>query len=73
MSKLSTTTKGAATPNRATTHPGEVLKSMFSQGIQTTMIVMGLNLVKSFFKICDRIHYGELMADIRRLLPCFHF
>jgi len=29
MSKLSTTTKGVATPNRVTTHPGEVLSEEF--------------------------------------------
>ncbi len=29
MSKLSTITKGVATPNRVTTHPGEVLSEEF--------------------------------------------
>ena len=29
MSKLSTTTKGVATPNRVTTHPGEILAEEF--------------------------------------------
>jgi plasmid maintenance system antidote protein VapI len=29
MSKLSTITKGVATPNRMTTHPGEVLSEEF--------------------------------------------
>jgi hypothetical protein len=29
MSKLSTTTEGVATPNRVTTHPGEVLGEEF--------------------------------------------
>jgi hypothetical protein len=30
MSKSSTTTKGVPTPNRVTTHPGEVLSESFS-------------------------------------------
>ena len=44
MSKLSTTTKGAATPNRATTHPGEVLSEEFLKPLGMSVNALALAL-----------------------------
>jgi addiction module HigA family antidote len=46
MSKSSTTTKGAATPNRVTTHPGEVLAEEFLKplGLSVNALAMALRV-----------------------------
>jgi len=46
MSKLSTTIKGVATPNRVTTHPGEVLGEEFLQplGMSVNALAMALRV-----------------------------
>jgi addiction module HigA family antidote len=44
MSKLSTNTKGAATPNRATTHPGEVLSEEFLKPLGMSVNALALAL-----------------------------
>jgi addiction module HigA family antidote len=44
MSKLSTTTKGAATPNRVTTHPGEVLSEEFLKPLGMSVNALALAL-----------------------------
>jgi hypothetical protein len=40
-------------------HFGKSLESVLPDFIQAAVIIVGLKLVKSFFKICDRIHCGE--------------
>jgi addiction module HigA family antidote len=44
MSKLSTTTKGVATPNRVTTHPGEVLSEEFLKPLGMSVNALALAL-----------------------------
>jgi addiction module HigA family antidote len=46
MSKSSITTKGGATPNRVTTHPGEVLSEEFliPLGMSVNALAMGLRV-----------------------------
>jgi antitoxin HigA-1 len=44
MSKSSTTTKGVATPNRVTTHPGEVLREEFLEPLGISVHALGLAL-----------------------------
>jgi antitoxin HigA-1 len=46
MSKSSITTKGVATPNRLTTHPGEVLAEEFLKplGLSVNALAMGLRV-----------------------------
>ena len=46
MSKSSTTTRGAATPNRVTTHPGEVLGEEFLHplGMSVNALAMALRV-----------------------------
>jgi addiction module HigA family antidote len=46
MSKSSITTKGVATPNRVTTHPGEVLSEEFliPLGMSVNALAMGLRV-----------------------------
>ncbi len=46
MSKSSITTKGAATPNRVTTHPGEVLAEEFLKplGLSVNALAMALRV-----------------------------
>jgi antitoxin HigA-1 len=46
MSKSSTTTKGVATPNRVTTHPGEVLREEFLKpfGISVHALALALRV-----------------------------
>ena len=46
MSKSSTTTKGVATPNRLTTHPGEVLAEEFLNplGLSVNALAMALRV-----------------------------
>jgi addiction module HigA family antidote len=46
MSKSSTTTKGVATPNRVTTHPGEVLGEEFLRplGLSVNALAMALRV-----------------------------
>ena len=46
MSKLSTITRGVATPNRLTTHPGEVLAEEFLQpfGLSVNALAMALRV-----------------------------
>jgi addiction module HigA family antidote len=46
MSKSSTITKGVATPNRVTTHPGEVLKEEFLDplGLSVNALAMALRV-----------------------------
>jgi addiction module HigA family antidote len=46
MSKLSTTTKALATPNRLTTHPGEVLSKEFLKplGMSTNALAIALRV-----------------------------
>jgi addiction module HigA family antidote len=46
MSKSSITTKGIATPNRVTTHPGEVLSEEFliPLGMSVNALAMGLRV-----------------------------
>jgi addiction module HigA family antidote len=46
MSKSSTTTKGVATPNRVTTHPGEVLGEEFLDplGMSANALAMALRV-----------------------------
>ena len=44
MSKLSTTIKGAATPNRVTTHPGEVLSEEFLKPLGMSVHALALAL-----------------------------
>ena len=44
MSKLSTTTKGVATPNRVTTHPGEVLGEEFLKPLGMSANALALAL-----------------------------
>jgi addiction module HigA family antidote len=46
MSKSSTTTKGVATPNRVTTHPGEVLSEEFLDplGMSANALAMALRV-----------------------------
>jgi antitoxin HigA-1 len=46
MSRLSTTTKGVATPNRVTTHPGEVLSEEFLDplGMSANALAMALRV-----------------------------
>jgi antitoxin HigA-1 len=46
MSKLSITTKGVATPNRVTTHPGEVLREEFLNplGMSVNSLAMALRV-----------------------------
>ena len=46
MSKSSITTKGVATPNRVTTHPGEVLSEEFliPFGMSVNALAMGLRV-----------------------------
>jgi addiction module HigA family antidote len=46
MSKSSTTTKGIATPNRVTTHPGEVLNEEFLRplGMSVNALAMALRV-----------------------------
>jgi antitoxin HigA-1 len=44
MSKSSTTTKGVATPNRVTTHPGEVLREEFLKPLGISVHALALAL-----------------------------
>jgi antitoxin HigA-1 len=46
MSKLSTTTRGVATPNRVTTHPGEMLNEEFLKplGMSVNALALGLRV-----------------------------
>jgi antitoxin HigA-1 len=44
MSKSSTTTKGVATPNRVTTHPGEVLSEEFLKPLGMSVHALALAL-----------------------------
>ena len=44
MSKSSTTTKAAATPNRVTTHPGEVLREEFLKPLGISVHALALAL-----------------------------
>ena len=44
MSKLSTTTKGVATPNRVTTHPGDVLSEEFLKPLGMSVNALALAL-----------------------------
>ena len=44
MSKLSTTIKGVATPNRVTTHPGEVLSEEFLKPLGMSVNALALAL-----------------------------
>src|ERR1700680_4389780 len=44
MSKSSTTTKGVATPNRVTTHPGEVLREEFLRPLGISVHALALAL-----------------------------
>jgi antitoxin HigA-1 len=46
MSKLSTTTRGVATPNRVTTHPGEMLREEFLRplGLSVNALAMALRV-----------------------------
>lgn len=44
MSKSSITTKGAATPNRVTTHPGEVLTEEFLKPLGMTVNALAMAL-----------------------------
>ena len=44
MSRLSTTIKGAATPNRVTTHPGEVLSEEFLKPLGMSVNALALAL-----------------------------
>jgi antitoxin HigA-1 len=44
MSKSSTTTKGVATPNRVTTHPGEVLSEEFLKPLGLSVNALALAL-----------------------------
>ncbi len=44
MSKLSTTTKGVATPNRVTTHPGEMLNEEFLKPLGMSVNALALAL-----------------------------
>jgi addiction module HigA family antidote len=44
MSKLSTTTEGVATPNRVTTHPGEVLSEEFLKPLGMSVNALALAL-----------------------------
>jgi len=46
MSKSSTTTKGAALPNRVTTHPGEILSEEFLKplGMSVNALAMALRV-----------------------------
>ena len=46
MSKSSTTTRGAATPNRVTTHPGEMLREEFLRplGLSVNALAMALRV-----------------------------
>jgi len=44
MSKLSTITKGVATPNRVTTHPGEVLSEEFLRPLGMSVNALALAL-----------------------------
>jgi addiction module HigA family antidote len=44
MSKLSTTTKRVATPNRVTTHPGEVLSEEFLKPLGMSVNALALAL-----------------------------
>ncbi len=44
MSKSSITTKGAATPNRVTTHPGEVLGEEFLKPLGMTVNALAMAL-----------------------------
>jgi len=44
MSKLSTTTRGVATPNRVTTHPGEVLSEEFLKPLGMSVNALALAL-----------------------------
>jgi antitoxin HigA-1 len=46
MSKSSTTTKGVATPNRVTTHPGEILSEEFLKplGISVNGLALALRV-----------------------------
>ena len=46
MSRLSTTTQGMAAPNRATTHPGEVLSAEFLDplGMSANALAMALRV-----------------------------
>jgi len=44
MSKSSTITKGAATPNRVTTHPGEILSEEFLKPLEMSVNALALAL-----------------------------
>ena len=44
MSKSSTTTKGVATPNRVTTHPGEVLGAEFLEPLGMSVNALAIAL-----------------------------
>src|SRR4029077_16903732 len=44
MSKSSTTTKGVATPNRVTTHPGEILSEEFLKPLGLSVNALALAL-----------------------------
>lgn len=44
MSKLSTATKGVATPNRVTTHPGEILSEEFLKPLGMSVNALALAL-----------------------------
>jgi addiction module HigA family antidote len=44
MSKLSTTTKGVATPDRVTTHPGEVISEEFLKPLGMSVNALALAL-----------------------------
>ena len=46
---------------------------MFPQFIQSAMVIIGLELVKSFFKICDRIHDNYLIAVLGGFYRIFIF
>ena len=44
MSKSSTTTKGVATPNRVTTHPGEMLSEEFLKPLEMSVNALAIAL-----------------------------
>ena len=72
MSESSTTTKANATPNRVTTHPGEVLSEEFLKPLGMSANALAIPLRVPATRIgaivkCER----SVMADTNLRLACF--